>query len=106
MRTYKKRIITDDTNVEEYDLNPQQAIMVRCIEEISVPMDLMIKIENKNSLIRNGISIVAPVYNPGHRTPIYIRVENISSNIFKNYKRYAYCSTNFYKIIFKTRHYL
>ena len=39
--------------------------MVRCIEEISVPMDLMIKIENKNSLIRNGISIVAPVYNPG-----------------------------------------
>ena len=78
-----KEIITDDTNVEEYDLNPQQAIMVRCIEEISVPMDLMIKIENKNSLIRNGISIVAPVYNPGHRTPIYIRVENISSNIFK-----------------------
>ena len=61
-----KEIITDDTNVEEYDLNPQQAIMVRCIEEISVPMDLMIKIENKNSLIRNGISIVAPVYNPGH----------------------------------------
>lgn len=78
-----KEIITDETNVEEYDLNPQQAIMVRCIEEISVPMDLMIKIENKNSLIRNGISIVAPVYNPGHRTPIYIRVENISSNIFK-----------------------
>ena len=76
-------IITEHGNVAEYDLKPQQAIMVKCIEEISVPTDLLIRVENKNSLIRKGITVVSPVYNPGHKTPIYIRVENISPDIFK-----------------------
>ena len=39
--------------------------------------DLLIRVENKNSLIRKGITIVSPVYNPGHKTPIYIRVVSI-----------------------------
>ena len=78
-----KEIITDNGNQEEYDLQPQQAVMVRCAEEISVPTDLLIRVENKNSLIRKGITVVSPVYNPGHKTPIYIRVENISPEVFR-----------------------
>lgn len=50
-------IITEHGNVAEYDLKPQQAIMVKCIEEISVPTDLLIRVENKNSLIRKGITV-------------------------------------------------
>lgn len=57
--------------------------MVKCIEEISVPADLLIRVENKNSLIRKGITIVSPVYNPGHKTPVYIRVDNISHDTFR-----------------------
>lgn len=55
--------------------------MVRCKGEIIVPNDLAIRIENKNSLIRLGLSVTSPIYNPGHETPIYIRVENVSGNI-------------------------
>lgn len=76
-------IITEHGNVAEYDLKPQQAIMVKCIEEISVPTDLLIRVENKNSLIRKGITVVSPVYNPGHKTPIYLRVDNISPDTFR-----------------------
>lgn len=76
-------IITEHGNVDEYDLKPKEAIMVKCIEEINVPTDLLIRVENKNSLIRKGITIVSPVYNPGHKTPIYIRVDNISFDTFR-----------------------
>ena len=31
--------------------------MVKCIEEINVPTDLLIRVENKNSLIRKGITV-------------------------------------------------
>lgn len=67
-------IITEQGNVDEYDLKPKEAIMVKCIEEINVPIDL---------LIRKGITIVSPVYNPGHTTPIYLRVDNISPDTFR-----------------------
>lgn len=50
-------IITEHGNVAEYDLKPQQAVMVKCIEEINVPTDLLIRVENKNSLIRKGITV-------------------------------------------------
>ena len=51
-------IITEHGNVAEYDLKPQQAVMVKCIEEINVPTDLLIRVENKNSLIRKGITVI------------------------------------------------
>ena len=50
-------IITEHANVDEYDLKPKEAIMVKCIEEINVPTDLLIRVENKNSLIRKGITV-------------------------------------------------
>lgn len=99
-----KEIIADNGNVDEYNLEPQQAIMVKCVEEISVPTDLLIRVENKNSLIRQGITIVSPVYNPGHRTPIYIRVENISPNIFKISKNLSIAQLVFEQLSSKPNH--
>ena len=78
--------------------------MVKCVEEISVPTDLLIRVENKNSLIRQGITIVSPVYNPGHRTPIYIRVENISPNIFKISKNLSIAQLVFEQLSSKPNH--
>lgn len=77
-----EKIINQDNNDNEisYCLESHEAVMIKCIEKISVPKDLIIRVENKNSLIRLGLTITSPVYNPGHSTPIYIRVENISGN--------------------------
>lgn len=76
-------IIDVGVNQKIYDLEPHEVIMVRCKEIVCVPNDLLIRIENKNSLIRLGLSITAPVYNPGHETPIYLRVENVSGKIIE-----------------------
>lgn len=94
-----KEIIDENENTTEYLLKPQQAIMIRCVEEIVVPSDLLIRVENKNSLIRKGISVVSPVYNPGHRTPIYLRVENISSVSFKITKDMAIAQLIFEELL-------
>ena len=57
-------VITEHGNVDEYDLKPQQAIMVKCVEEISVPTDLLIRVENKNSFGRKSTNV--------HPTETYI----------------------------------
>ena len=82
-------IIGESDNYQTYDLKPHEATMVRCQECIHVPNDLIIRKENKNSLIRLGLTVTSPVYNPGHQTPIYIRVENVSSNIITVEKNMA-----------------
>ena len=76
-------IICENKNVSSFQLEMHDVVMIRCKEVICVPNDLIVRIENKNSLIRLGLTITSPIYNPGHETPIYIRVENISNNIIK-----------------------
>lgn len=73
-------IISEKGNVTAFNLQPHEVVMVRCQEEVHVPQDLIIRIENKNSMIRLGLTVTAPIYNPGHTTPIYLRVENVSGN--------------------------
>lgn len=76
-------IICENKNVTSFSLASRDVVMVRCKEVIRVPNDLIVRIENKNSLIRLGLTVTSPIYNPGHETPVYIRVENISNNIIK-----------------------
>lgn len=77
---YIDQIISENENVTTFTLEPHEVVMVRCKEEVHVPHDLIIRIENKNSMIRWGLTVTAPVYNPGHTTPVYLRVENVSGN--------------------------
>ena len=43
-----------------------------------MPNNLVGKIIDKNSQIRRGLLVSAPVYQPGHKTRIFIRVTNLS----------------------------
>ena len=47
-----EKIISQDNNDNEisYCLESHEAVMIKCIEKISVPKDLIIRVENKNSL--------------------------------------------------------
>lgn len=91
-------IITDSMNASVYQLQPGEMIMIRCKEKIKVPSDLAIRIENKNSLIRLGLTVTSPIYNPGHETPIYIRVQNNSGNAIKIDKDMAIAQMIFEKL--------
>lgn len=65
---------------ENYILKPGQVIFISTEEDIKLTDDLIGVVHAKNSRIRQGLDIQAPMYQPGHHTKIFIRVMNISSS--------------------------
>lgn len=63
---------------ETYQLNPGSTVFISTIENVNMPNDCIGMITPRNSRIRIGLQISAPVYHPGHHTKIFIRVSNIS----------------------------
>lgn len=61
-------------------LNPGDSAFVSCIECIQLPNDLTASILLRNSRIREGLSLDAPLYFPGHGTRLFYRVTNVSGN--------------------------
>lgn len=76
-------IIVDDKELKEYTLKPQEFVMIRTNEELKMPTNLVGKIGEKNSLLRMGLYVSAPVYQPGHQTYMFLRVYNMSNKEIK-----------------------
>lgn len=66
---------------EKITLDPGDSIFVECKEIIALPENMIAQIQLRNSRIRQGLSLDAPVYQPGHRTLIYYRITNISKSV-------------------------
>lgn len=63
-----------------YKLNPRESIFIESEEIVNICKNLVGRITLKNSRIRQGLTIEAPLYQPGHKTRVYIRVTNLSAN--------------------------
>ncbi len=63
-----------------YGLKPGEVVFVKTREKINIPNDFIGVVSEKNSVMREGLAISAPVYQPGHKTFCYIRVQNISNS--------------------------
>jgi deoxycytidine triphosphate deaminase len=61
-----------------YELAPGKTVFVGTIEVLNMPLDLVGIIVQRNSLLRRGIRVDAPVYQPGHHTRMFLRVTNVS----------------------------
>ena len=70
----------DEREVESVDLQPMESIFVKCREHISLPSNIAAHVHLRNSRIRQGLLLTAPVYYPGHKTPVYFRITNISAS--------------------------
>lgn len=73
-------IVTQDQLVDSYGLLPNEVIFVKTEEQIHIPDNLMGRIGEKNSRMRQGLWVSGPQYFPGHKTYIYLRVQNITAN--------------------------
>ena len=73
-----KGVICDDALKDSYTLHPGEFIFVQTREMIHMPKDLIGRIGEKNSRIRQGLSVAGPHYYPGHKTYIYLRIQNIT----------------------------
>lgn len=73
-------IIVGDRDYKEYSLKPNETVLIKTKEKISMPSDLIGWVLDKNSRIRLGLTVTSPIYQPGHTTYIYFRLQNVSQN--------------------------
>lgn len=71
-------IVKEDENKTEHILKPKEFVMIKTNEELQIPNNILGRIGEKNSLMRMGLCVSGPHYQPGHRTCCYLRVYNMS----------------------------
>jgi deoxycytidine triphosphate deaminase len=65
------------------ELDPGEVVFVKTQEELSISLDILGRVAEKNSRMRQGLKVDGPHYQPGHVTYAYLRVQNISENIIE-----------------------
>ena len=65
---------------ERMCLQPGESVMIKTIQSLKMPTDLVGIIGERNSKIRQGLEVVGPHYFPGHTTAIYLDFPPISYN--------------------------
>lgn len=77
--TIKNIVTSEKKEQEKYSLEPGEVIFIASEEVIDLPKDLLGIVHNKNSRIRQGLTVESPIYQPGHHTRVFFRIQNISS---------------------------
>ena len=83
-----------------YVFNPLEPVIVKLKEKIKVPSDGIIKLEPRNYVIRMGLDIKAPVYQPGHETYCFIRAINMTDKVIKLPENFSLVQAFFGKLNF------
>ncbi|TGY60076.1 hypothetical protein E5335_02090 [Coriobacteriaceae bacterium] len=65
---------------ERCTLSPGDSVMVAAVECIDLPDDVACRVILRNSRIREGLTLDAPLYFPTHKTRVFFRVTNVSAN--------------------------
>ena len=83
--------IDEKKSVEHIELEPGESVFVSSKEILTVPKNCCVRVVLKNSRLRQGLSLDAPVYQPGHHTRIFFRLSNISKDVIEvaNSQKYA-----------------
>lgn len=68
------------TQEKQFTIKPNETIIVQAKESLSMPDNLVAIIGEKNSRIRQGLVVSGPRFFPGHKTSVFIRITNISTN--------------------------
>lgn len=76
-------VVVDDDGgkLDEYDLQPGEIVFVKTQEKLRIPKNILGRVAEKNSRMRQGLKVDAPHYQPGHETYAFLRVQNLSTKI-------------------------
>lgn len=72
---------TNNEHFENVRLEPGDSVYVGCKEVVDFPNNIGAFIQLRNSRIRQGLHLEAPIYQPGHNTKIYYRLTNTSKSV-------------------------
>lgn len=64
--------------ISNYTLEPNEFIFIKTKEQLKIPTNILGRIAEKNSLMRTGLIVSGPHYQPGHTTYAFLRVYNTS----------------------------
>lgn len=70
-----------DTKKSSVRLFPGDSVYVAAKEKVRLPNNLAARVLLKNSRMRQGLSLDAPLYFPGHGTVLFFRVTNVSADV-------------------------
>ena len=90
-----KRFYVNSEGKKSVSLMPNESVFVESVEVITMPSNMLGRIVPKNSRIRQGLSLEAPVYQPGHKTRIYFRLTNVSADAITLYEEEKYATICF-----------
>ncbi len=76
-----KNIYVENTKKISYDLEPDKTIFIGTEETLTIPENMIGIVKERNSIMREGLVVNGPCYQPGHKTRCFLWVTNISENI-------------------------
>lgn len=76
-----KNIYVENTKKISYDLEPGKTIFIGTEETLKIPENMIGIVKERNSIMREGLLVSAPNYQPGICSKCFIRVTNISEHI-------------------------
>lgn len=85
-------------HMENCILQPGESVFVACREIIDLPADILARISLRNSRIRQGFTLDAPVYQPGHHTRVFFRITNVSSSSVSLDQKSCFANLHFEKL--------
>lgn len=68
------------TNKNRYVIKSGGTVYVKGDISLNMPNDCVGKIVERNSVMRMGLEVSGPCYQPGHKSNVFIRVHNISAS--------------------------
>lgn len=66
-------------NKNSYNLRSGETVYIKSDIEIKMPLNCIGRIVERNSVMRMGLEVSGPCYQPGHKTRLFLRVHNIVS---------------------------
>lgn len=85
-----KKFYINSEGKKSITIMPNDSVFVESVEVITLPPSLLGRIALKNGRIRQGLTMDAPVYQPGHKTRIYFRLTNVSADAITLYENEKY----------------
>ena len=81
-----------------YALKPNETVFVKTREGLQMPGHLIGRVVEKNSIIRLGLLVSGPLYQPTHQTAIYLRVTNLSEYTIELHKGLSIAQITFEEV--------
>ena len=88
-----------------YSLQPHETVFVKTGESLELPPNIVARIVEKNTTLRMGLQVSGPMYQPGHKTGIFLRVSNLTDYVIKLTKNFSIAQIIFKKISTPTTSY-